>query len=188
MGSGIKLGLPLVAVMRNGCCSSPPALAPSRTITCSAASSSIFNSLKASSVGSSFTASTVTKIVLVTVALSPAVLKTPSTPPSATVTTISAIPLSFGTGVNFKLPVELGLAYSISGLGIKLVESLSAVTKRTCDSPPPAVTCDNPITCSAASSFKVILLKAPSVGGSLTPCTVNVTVASTELPNPSVTE
>ena len=90
----------LVAVTRNGWDSPSPAAIPVRETVCSGASSSSTMSLSGDRVGASLTAFTVTVNEVCTVRLSAAVLRSPSRPPSSTVTVMIAVPLWPGTGVN----------------------------------------------------------------------------------------
>ena len=92
-GFGISPVLLLLAVTRSGWDSPPPAVIPARFTVCSDESSSIDTFDSAFSVGVSFNGFTVTSNVRLNVALSPAVIRFPSSPPSSIVTVMVVVPL-----------------------------------------------------------------------------------------------
>ena len=146
---------------------------PARLTVCRAESSAIDRSESALSVGVAFTN---TSNVRLNVALSPAVLRLPSRPPSSTVTVIVAVPLWSATGVNAMLPVAFADVYVTAGLGISPVLLLLAVTRSGCDSPPPAVIPARLTVCRAASSSIDRFDSASRVGASFTAFTVTSNV------------
>ena len=95
----------LDAVTRRGCDSPPPAVMSESDTVCSGASSSIVRSPGCVSVGASLTGLTVTVNVRLTTALSAVVDRSPSSPPSSTVTVIRASPLRLLAGVRRMEPV-----------------------------------------------------------------------------------
>ena len=92
--------LELVVVTCSGWLSPPPALTPVNGTDCSVASSLIVRLLIAVTVGTSLTGSTVTLNVRTVLALSLAVARLLSSPPSVTVTVIVATPDWSASGLN----------------------------------------------------------------------------------------
>ena len=111
-----------LAVTVRVCVSPPPAVMPPSSTVCSPASSLIVSGESAFSVGSSFTAFTVTRNVCTTVLF--------EAWPSSTVTVTVAVPLALATGVKLRLPVAFGLVYVTVGFGISPVFEELAVTVR----------------------------------------------------------
>ena len=133
--------------------------------------------------GGSFTT---TVKVTENVALSLAVDRSLSRPPSSTVTVMTAEPLAAATGVNRRLPVVSADVYVTAGSGIKPVLLLDAVTFSGCVSPPPAVIPLRLTVCSAAFCCSCSPVKVLIVGASLTGATVTRKVRVTVRLSPAV--
>ena len=93
--------------------------------------------------------------------------------PSLTVTVMVAVPFASASGVNLSVPVALGLAYVMTGAGIRVGLLEVAVTVRTWLSlGAPEVIPERATVCRPASSRMARLPKGLRVGGSFTGFTV----------------
>ncbi len=121
----------------------------------------------ASKDGASFTEATVTVNDRLKVALSAVVERSPSGPPSSTLTVIVEVPHLLGSGAKLIAPVELGVVYTTLGVGINVGLLLVAVILSGWDSPAPAVIPVRLTVCNPESSLIVMSLIGSNVGGAL---------------------